>query len=56
MHNPLTDEVLEFIRQDIQQLRAEGCQIVIVSLHWGTEEKIEKTNKVIFFLSKNNND
>ena len=36
---PLTDEVLEFIRQDIQQLRAEGCQIVIVSLHWGTEEK-----------------
>ena len=36
---PLTDNVLEFIKQDIQTLRSEGCQIVIVSLHWGTEEK-----------------
>ena len=36
---PLTDDVLDYITQDIQTLRAEGCQIVIASLHWGTEEK-----------------
>ncbi len=33
------NNALELIRQDIQTLREEGCQIVIVSLHWGTEEK-----------------
>ena len=36
---PLTEDVLDFIRQDIALLRSEGCQIVVVSLHWGTEEK-----------------
>ena len=36
---PLTDEVFEYIKDDIQLLRSEGCKIVIVSLHWGTEEK-----------------
>ena len=29
----------ELIARDIQTLRSEGCQIVIVSLHWGREER-----------------
>ncbi len=29
----------ELIAQNIQTLRSEGCQIVIVSLHWGREER-----------------
>lgn len=33
-----TNANLELISQDIQTLRSEGCQIVIVSLHWGREE------------------
>ncbi len=33
-----TNENLTLIAQDIQTLRDEGCQIVIVSLHWGREE------------------
>ena len=34
-----TNENLELIYEDIRTLREEGCQIVIVSLHWGREEK-----------------
>ena len=36
---PVNDNTIEYIRSDIAKLREEGCQIVIVSLHWGTEEQ-----------------
>lgn len=32
------DELIEKVPGDIQALRDEGCQIVIVSYHWGDEE------------------
>ncbi len=31
------DELIEKVPKDIQALRDEGCQIVIVSYHWGSE-------------------
>ncbi len=33
-----TNDNLKLIEEDIRTLRSEGCQIVIVSLHWGREE------------------
>ncbi len=33
------DSSLDLISRDIQTLRDEGCDLVLVSLHWGTETK-----------------
>ena len=46
------DKVFPCIEEDIRLLREEGCQIVIVSLHWGTEKKTVPDKKQFPYAKK----
>lgn len=41
------DEVLERMPRDIQELREKGCQLVVVSYHWGNEKDYAPTETQI---------
>ena len=41
------DTVLEKLPKDIQSLRDEGCQVIIVSFHWGNEKDYSPTETQI---------
>lgn len=41
------DELIAKVPGDIQQLRDQGCQIVIVSYHWGDEEEYAPNNNQV---------